>query len=376
MSRFNKIGAPVVATALAASAIVATTTVAANATTTVTLAVEGPFSGPNASYGAWEIGGVNTAIAAYKKTHPKVNVVIKKFDSQASATGGATEGAAEAEDRSVVGVIGGEFSGETKAALPALTQGGLAVVSGSATEVDLTQNHWNFFRVVANDNAQGPADAKLLKTDLKVKKVYVVDDSGVYGQGLAKIVKSKLGKTLVGSSEVSDPSGTTPVTDFSATIASIKSKGATGVFWGGYDADAATFIKQLRAQGWKGKFVSDDGAETPTFLSAAGASGKGVYATSGGAAATKAFTKAYKKANGGKAPGAYSEEYYDSTEVFLHAIEKGNTTRSSILAAVKKTNFKGLTKKIKFTATGEVVGAPMFYYEDVNGKSWTSKGRV
>jgi branched-chain amino acid transport system substrate-binding protein len=372
-----KIGAPVVATALAASAVVATTTVAANAATkSVTLAVEGPFSGPNASYGAWEIGGVRTAIAAYNKTHPKVKVLIKQYDSQATATGGATESAAEATNRAVVGVIGGEFSGETKAALPALTQAGLAVVSGSATEVDLTQNHWNFFRVVANDNAQGPADAKLLTKTLKLKKVYVVDDSSVYGQGLATIVKKKLGSAMVGSSEVSDPTATTPITDFSATIASIKTAGATGVFWGGYDADAATFIKQLRAQGWTGKFVSDDGTETATFLTAAGVSGKGVYATSGGAAPTKAFIKAYKKANGGKAPGAYSMEYYDSTEVFLHAIQKGNTTRASILAAVKKTNFKGLTKKIKFTKTGEVVGAPMYYYEDVTGKAWKPMGLV
>ena len=69
-----------------------------------------------------------------------------------------------ASNSSIVGVIGPAGSQEVTAAAPILKKAGLAFVSGSATNVALTNGTLKgyFFRVVPNDCVQGPTDANYM----------------------------------------------------------------------------------------------------------------------------------------------------------------------------------------------------------------------
>ena len=89
----------------------------------------------------------------------------------------------------MMAVIGPAFSGATQAADPLFNQADLATVTPSATDPTLPSEGWNnFFRVVADDNAQGPADAQYIgRSGAALKNVYTIDDASAYASGLGGV---------------------------------------------------------------------------------------------------------------------------------------------------------------------------------------------
>ena len=93
----------------------------------------------------------------------------------------------------VVGAIGPMASGSGKAMAPLLSQGNLAIVTPSSTNPDLTDPKFAaqyrpggkaiYFRTVTTDAYQGPNMANFMADTLKVKSVFVLDDTGAYGVG-------------------------------------------------------------------------------------------------------------------------------------------------------------------------------------------------
>ena len=85
-----------------------------------------------------------------------------------------------------VAVIGPAGSQEVEAVGPIFGKAGMAFVSGSATLPALATDGKNptFFRVVPDDNVQGPQDANYVVNHLKPKAVLVIDDDEAYSQGL------------------------------------------------------------------------------------------------------------------------------------------------------------------------------------------------
>ena len=101
-------------------------------------------------------------------------------------------------DKDVVAAIGPQMSGAGKAMTPILSQGGLATITPSSTNPDITNPKFAeqyrpagkpiYFRTVTTDAYQGPNMANFLAEKLKVKSVYVLDDSGAFGVGVADCV--------------------------------------------------------------------------------------------------------------------------------------------------------------------------------------------
>src|SRR6516225_8084465 len=98
-------------------------------------------------------------------------------------------------DKDVVAAIGPQMSGAGKAMTPILSQGGLATITPSSTNPDITDPKFAeqyrpagkpiYFRTVTTDAYQGPNMANYYADVLKVKSVFVLDDSGAYGVGMA-----------------------------------------------------------------------------------------------------------------------------------------------------------------------------------------------
>jgi branched-chain amino acid transport system substrate-binding protein len=339
---------------------------AAGGTTCGTLAMGffGALTGDSANLGINEYNGMKLAIDQYNKTNPKCPVKDVKYDSQGDPAQAPALAQTAISDSTVVAIVGPAFSGESKAADPLFDQATLPTITASATNPTLSTNKWKIFhRAVGNDNAQGPAAASYITGDVKAKSVAVIDDASEYGKGIADIVRTKVkaaGATVV--SDSIDPKGT----DFSSTVSKVKSSGATAVFFGGYYQAAGVLAKQLKDGGVSAQFVSDDGAEDKGFVTAAGAAAEGAIATApaapieavtGGAA----FATAYKAAFNTDV-GLYSVEAYDAANAFLDAIKAGNTTRAAINTYLGTTlNFKGLSKTLKFDATGELAGQVTVY---------------
>src|SRR5260370_17747331 len=105
----------------------------------------------------------------------------------------------------VVGSMGPMMSGEGKAMTPILSEANLATITPSSTNPDITDPKFAaqykpkgkaiYFRTVTTDAFQGPNMANWMHDKLKIKSVYVLDDSGAYGVGIADSFQAQATKT-------------------------------------------------------------------------------------------------------------------------------------------------------------------------------------
>jgi len=328
------------------------------------IAFLGAQTGDYANLGINISNGANVALDDYNKAHSDCKVTMQKFDSQGDPNQATKLATQIIQDKSIVGVVGPAFSGESGATGDAFNGAGLVTVSASATDPALTTHGWTtFHRVVATDADQAPQDAKYIKDTLGAKKVFVIDDSSEYGKGLADGVRKGLGNLVTGNDAVQQKQ-----TDFSATVTKVTSSGADAVFYGGYYAEAGLLIKQLKAAGYKGAFMSGDGSLDPGFIQAAGAdAANGAILTCPCAPSSADFTKKYKQDNNNAEPGTYSAEGYDAANILLNGIAAGKTTRSALLDYVNSYDQDGLTKHLKFDK-GDVSTVVIYAYKVSGGK--------
>jgi branched-chain amino acid transport system substrate-binding protein len=324
----------------------------------------GALTGPNASLGIYIQNGVNLAIDQYNAKHSDCKVTLANFDSQGTPTQAPGLAKKAINDKTIVGIVGPAFSGESKAADPLFNEAGLVAITPSATATKLSTNGWKtFFRNIGNDNTQGPAAAKYIKETIKSTKTFVMDDASEYGLGLATIVRKDLGAQVVGNDSIQ-----VKQTDFGPSVTKVKASKADTLFFGGYDPEAAPLIKQLRDAGWKGTFVVGDGVKSDAFPKNAQSAAEGTIITCPCATPESApeFAAEYKKAFN-ENPNTYSGEGFDSAQIFLDGIAAGKD-RAGMLDFVKAYDKKGVTKQVKFDAKGEPVDLHVYAYKVVSGK--------
>ncbi len=332
------------------------------------IAIFGALTGGNAGLVIPAVEGARIAVKQHNAANPDCKVEMTEFDTEGSGDKATPVANQVAADQSFVAVIGGHFSGESRATMPIYQAAGMVMVAPSATAADLTTvGNKSFFRVVGNDATQGAAAAKFFKTT-GAKKVYVVDDGTTYGKGIADKVKSELGDLKVGDDKVAEKQ-----TEFAATVSKIKTAGADAIFYAGYTNEAAPFLKQLRQAGVTATFVGPDGIQDPALITGAGAAAaEGAVITCPCLPADKAkgtLTADYK-AEYNKEPGAYTAEGYDAAKVLLDGFKAGKNTRAALLEWVKNYNADGASKHIKFDANGDVDAANVviWAYEVKGGK--------
>ena len=170
---------------------------AAPAGTVVTIAHAGPLTGSISHLGKDDENGVALAVEqanAKKVTIGGQPVTFKMMseDDQADPKTGATV-AQKLVDAKVAAVIGHLNSGVTIPASEIYNKAGIPVISGSATNPELTERGLKgVFRTVGRDDQQGPAIAAYIAGELAGKRVAIVDDKTAYGEGIANEVEKTL----------------------------------------------------------------------------------------------------------------------------------------------------------------------------------------
>lgn len=279
-------------------------------------------------------------------------------------------------DPSIVGVIGHFDSGAAKLSIPILNQGDLVMVSPANTYPGLTkpgkgeQNEpdvyylngkRNYARVVPADDIQGVVAANWSKA-LGVQKVYILDDQGLYGKGIADVYAAtakKLGIEVLGREGI-DPKAT----DYQGLMTKIKALNPDMIYFGGITQNnAGQLVKDMRNVGMtieQVKFMGPDGILEQALIDAAGKDAEGVYGTFGGIPpqeltgdGQKWYTSYKTKFN--SEPETYAAYGYDSAKVLVNAIDKVcKSDRVAIRDAVMATkNFPGLTGTWSFDANGD-----------------------
>ena len=356
------------------------TTAPGGAAKTVKVYSSLPLTGPSRAQTLTVVNGIKMAFdenGGSNGTNAKLGSITVEYESLDDATAAkqswdaaqeAENGRKAAEDSKTVGYIGTFNSGAARISIPILNKAGIPMISPANTATDLTvdkskdavyyaSGKRNYFRVIPNDNIQGLVGANWMK-DLKVTKVFIVDDTDLYGKGLADDFEAnakKISLTIVGRE------GAPKADNYNSLVTKIKSSGAEGLYYGGIvDANPAVLVKNLKAAGFTGPIMGADGIQCDEMIKQMGSAGEGVYATFGGVSVDKytgaqaAWLTKYKSKFGGD-PEPYAIYGYEAAQVMLKAIADAGGDRTKMVDSVKKigTNFEGVLGKWSFDANGD-----------------------
>ena len=317
--------------------------------------------------------------ANYKACDGKFTIVYEDLDD-ATAAAGKWDAAQEASnankaagDADVMVYLGTFNSGAAKISIPILNQAGIVMISPANTYPGLTKpgkgdegepdvyypnGTRNYARVVPADDLQGAAAARWAQS-LGAKAVYILDDTELYGKGIADVFEAtanELGLEVKGHDGIDGKAA-----DYRALAAKIVAAAPDLVYYGGITQNnAGQLIKDIRAEGYKGNIMGPDGIYETALIEAAGADAEGVYATFGGVPAEKLEGDAAKwyadyKAKYNAEPEVYAVYGYEAANVAMNAINGVcKKDRAAILAAVMGTkDFKGILGTWSFDANGD-----------------------
>ncbi|MBF8289354.1 MAG: Extracellular ligand-binding receptor [Chloroflexi bacterium] len=299
--------------------------------------------------------------------------------TQERATALATEAASTTD---LVAYIGTFNSGAAKIVIPVLCGAGIAMVSPANTYPGLTKPGkgtadepgiyypggcaHNYFRVVPADDLQGDVGALWAK-DLGATTVYVLDDTEIYGKGVADVFDASAtaaGLTVLGHDQAPGKS-----TDFKALAAKIADAGPDLVYYGGITQNnAGQLWKDLREAMPDIMLMGPDGIYEDAFIEAAGDAAEGTYLTFGGQTADQYTGDAakwrdeFRTKYGPDSIEVYTIYGYEAANVVLAAIETASKAgakdaaalRAGTLAALTATkDFKGVLGTWSFDANGD-----------------------
>jgi branched-chain amino acid transport system substrate-binding protein len=324
---------------------------------------------------------------------PGYKIEVLKLDD-GTATAGQYDPAQAAinarkfvSDPAVVAAVGPEMSGAAKAMTPILSQGNLAIITPSATNPAMTDPKFAdqykpsgktiFFRTVTTDAFQGPNMANYMAEVLKIKSVYVLDDSGAYGVGLADAFQAqveKKGVKILGRDRL-DPKAA----DYTAILTKIKQLNPDALYYGGVGQAGVKLVKQAYDIVPNMIKAGGDGMYATEVLTAGGfPAAEGWYATIASphlAGDTKVaeFTKLFQ-AKYNLQPDDYSITAYDAALVIVDAIKKiaatgKPVTRDAVRDAIEKAKTPTLQGTVSFDANGDLLDRTVSVFQIKQDKS-------
>jgi branched-chain amino acid transport system substrate-binding protein len=284
----------------------------------------------------------------------------------------ATNARKMVSDKDVVGALGPEMSGAGKAMAPILSMGGLATITPTSTNPDISDPKFAqqfrpagkpiYFRTVTTDAYQGPNMANFYADVLKVKSVYILDDSGAYGVGMADAFEKQAatkGIKVAGRDRL-DPKAA----DYTAILTKIKSLEPDAIYYGGVGQAGVKLAKQAYDIVPKMIKGGGDGVVGPAMLTAVGyPANEGWYGTIAsphvvGDQKAQSFVDAYFRKYD-RAADDYTITAYDAALVLIDAIKRvavsGNpVTREAVRDALQTAKVPTIQGVVSFDENGDL----------------------
>jgi branched-chain amino acid transport system substrate-binding protein len=335
---------------------------------TASIAIEGPFTGPVAQVGLEQLHFAQLAVANDNAAN-HTNVTLAQDDTQ------LTPSLAVSKTESIVATnavaaIGPAGSQEVEAVGPIFGKAGIAFISGSATLPALATSGKNptFFRVVPDDDVQGPQDANYVINHLHTKGVLIIDDDEAYSQGLVSTIipiLKKAGITVDHQTLNGTDTGATLAAAIKSLVTSHLSAqdGVTMLPWQ-TATNAQMFGQDAKQAGKTTILFGTDGTDSPSQFNI-----PGTYVSSFGpdiAGNPSPLDKSIVTGVAKYGPyGPFGVPTYEAADVAMKAIasvcKSGSTpSRSNVLAAIKQTNIPAadnpLGIPVSFSSNGDLAG--------------------
>jgi branched-chain amino acid transport system substrate-binding protein len=350
----------------------------------VAIAFVGAKTGANQVFGLNFRDGARLAIEEENQGGDRdLTVRLREFDT---AGDGAQARAVTNQfigDRSVVGVVGPPFTGETNGLVRDLQQAGLVMIGASSVDKDLPSalaSRSVYHRIVAAPDVQASGIADYLSSVERATSVAYIHDGSDHGRQLALDTERKTATRGVRTAaiEAIDPRSQ----DLAATVNTVRGSGADTVFYGGLFTEAARLLRRLTEQGANVRFVSSEGALDQSFVDATRAVNAGAVNTQGvrltcacnlplesSTGGLREFYNQYKQKIG-REPGAYSAEGYDAAKILIRGIKAGGDNREALLRFVEEQlgRYEGISKTIEFEPDGNLKARTFVVYEVRSGR--------
>ncbi|KVS70086.1 hypothetical protein WK41_19350 [Burkholderia cepacia] len=347
------------------------------------IAVAGPTTGQLASLGKDVQNSGVLAIDALNARDITINGKRVRFELVAADDGAdprvGTIVAQRLVDDHVIAVVGHINSGVAIPASRIYSQAGVPFISSGASNPTLTaQNLNNTFRVVADDNAQARGMVQFLSSQLKARRIGLVDDRTAYGQGLGdQVAKYAKESGIAVTREFTNDKAV----DFRAILTSLKSSQPDAIVLASTDAIASPFVKQMKTLGMaRVHFLGGDGICTENWVHVAASAAEGEYCTQTGAPldqlpGSKDFVQKYE-ARFNQPPQYFGPYTYDAVMVVGEAIRRsGSLDPKKLIDALHSVDYTGVTGRIEFDTKGDQKFAAVSVYQ-VKSQKITSLGVV
>src|SRR5499433_2593678 len=294
----------------------------------------------------------------------KLEAVV--FDSATPAAGqydpaqAATNYKKFVADNLVLAAVGPVMSGEGKAISPILSEADMATITPSSTNPDITDPKFQaqyrpkgkavYFRTVTTDAFQGPNMANYLVQQQKVKSVYILDDGGAFGVGIADSFQRRaqeLGVKIFGRDRL-DPKEA----DYKTILTKIKGMNPDALYYGGvYDL---SWPKQSGKEAVEGWFCSQASPELVTSPK------------------LEAWVTRFKKEMK-RDPTNYAITAYDAVYVIADSIERTvkdgkPVNRSNLRDAIQAAKLSSLQGPIAFDPNGDILTRTVSIYQWRDGE--------
>ena len=278
----------------------------------------------------------------------KINVTVL---DDGTATAGqydpaqaATNARKMVSDTSVVAAIGPQMSGSGKAI---------------------------YFRTVTTDAFQGPNMANYFFETLKVKSLYVLDDSGAYGVGIADAFQrqaEKRGIKVLGRDQLNPKEA-----DYTTVLTKIKSLNPDALYYGGVAQAGVKVVKQSYDIMPKIIRAGGDGCYGAEILKGAGfPAAEGLYATIAAPNLldnpdAKPFVDAFVKKYS-QQPENYSITAYDAALVIIDAVKRvaeggKEVNRANVRDAIQTSKTKTLQGVVSFDENGDITNREVSVFQ-------------
>ncbi|MDQ4029751.1 MAG: branched-chain amino acid ABC transporter substrate-binding protein [Actinomycetota bacterium] len=305
---------------------------------TRTIGVAAPITGLAASLGQQQLKWARFYVSRYNRSH-RTKLRIVSGDTQLPDTAQAIQVAERfSANARILGVVGPAGSQEVQVSSAPFRVGGLAYVSGSATRTSLTTDgsrRGRFFRVVPNDDQQGPRVVTYIRGTLRATRVVIIDAQNTYSTGLADTVQRIL--TANGVNVQRESVNEATATDFSSLVARIPADTQVVYVPWQLAPKAQLLGQQLRAAGKPARLFGSDGLFDPDNFKIPGS-----IVSFFPIDLASPVIGAYRRGPGAGKSDLFGLPSYVATDVLARAIDRacrdGRATRLEVRRNVALTN--------------------------------------
>jgi len=274
------------------------------------------------------------------------------------------------DDSGIVAVYGHGYSGCTLPALPLYQEARLPVV-GHPSNPRLTTGEFDvFFQNGLNDSVNGFLPAQIMQEDLGVKKVAVIHNKTMWGEGIAEVFRDTANEIGLEITSYQGVEGTTM--DYSPVLTKIKAEQPDALYVGAYGVEPARVRKQMLELGMDDILFFGAELISTEYQQAVGDAGIGTYTIVN--VPTPDYSPEVIALNErtmedfGQQVEAWAYHAYEGLYIIADAIERaGVAERAAIRDALVDTDLPGLVEpwNFAFDEYGRMKEACTFLYQFV-----------